>query len=184
MRPGNSLEGCSSGAAKKVSSSHLGRLFVSSGVQTIRQLSWFEISKYFILRCLTRPDQTPTLAPPKMKSRTRAMQPAPSASPRTRRCTIAVNGVVQGVGFRPAVYRLAVSHRVAGTVRNSRAGVVIEVEGDEASLGAFLTALGNEAPGPVSVSWDEPEGATSFSIGISSHDGRARFSPAPDSAMC
>jgi len=61
--------------------------------------------------------------------------------PRVRHCTITVDGVVQGIGFRPSVYRLAVSHGVAGSVRNSRAGVLIEAEGDEATLEAFPSAI-------------------------------------------
>src|SRR5262249_19348586 len=118
-----------------------------------------------------------------MASQTSAVQ-APSAGSRLRRCTITVNGVAQGIGFRPFVYRLAVSQGVAGTVRNSRAGVVIEVEGDAESLGSFLAALAKEAPGAVSVAWAQPEGTTGFSIVSSSHHGGACFSPAPDSAIC
>src|SRR5262245_8634382 len=76
--------------------------------------------------------------------------------PRVRRCTIAVDGIVQGVGFRPSVYRLAVSYGLAGSVRNSRAGVLIDAEGENASLDAFLRALEADAPGEVSVAWDQP----------------------------
>ena len=133
---------------------------------------------------MTSPYWAPTLAPQKVRTWATVSQRALLASPRVRRCTITVNGVVQGVGFRPSVYRLAVSHGVAGTVRNSRAGVVIDVEGDDASLEAFLTALGNNVPGAVSVAWAQPEGLAGFSIEVSAHDGKARFSPAPDSAMC
>ena len=118
-----------------------------------------------------------------MSHRTAILQRGSLAYPRTRRCTITVDGVVQGIGFRPSVYRLAVTHGVAGTVRNSRAGVVIEAEGDAASLEAFLAALGNDAPGVVSIAWAQPEGLAGFSIAGSAHDGRARFSPAPDRAM-
>jgi hydrogenase maturation protein HypF len=119
-----------------------------------------------------------------MSNRTAISQCGSLASPRARRCTITVDGVVQGIGFRPSVYRLAVTHGVAGTVRNSRAGVVIEAEGDDASLEEFLTALGKAAPGAVSVAWAQPEGLAGFSIAGSAHDGRARFAPAPDTAMC
>ena len=104
--------------------------------------------------------------------------------PRVRHCTITVEGVVQGIGFRPSVYRLAVSHRLAGSVRNSRTGVLIEAEGDDAALDAFLTALGDDAPGKMSVAWREPEGLAGFSIADSARDGIARFSPAPDRAVC
>jgi hydrogenase maturation protein HypF len=104
--------------------------------------------------------------------------------PPRRRCTIAVEGVVQGIGFRPSVYRLAVSHGVAGSVRNARAGVLIEAEGDDTSLQAFLAALAGHAPGDVSVAWGQPEGLAGFSIATSARDGIARFSPVPDLALC
>jgi len=104
--------------------------------------------------------------------------------PHMRHCTIAVDGVVQGIGFRPSVYRLAVSHGVAGSVRNSRAGVLIEAEGDDATIEAFLAAIGGNAPGAVSVAWGQPEGLTGFFIASSASDGVARFSPAPDRAVC
>jgi len=103
---------------------------------------------------------------------------------RVRHCTIVVGGVVQGIGFRPVVYRLAVGHRIAGSVRNSRAGVLIEAEGDDASLRAFLAALGADAPGEVSVVWGAPEGLAGFSIASSSRDGVARLSPAVDRGLC
>jgi hydrogenase maturation protein HypF len=57
-----------------------------------------------------------------------------------------VRGVVQGVGFRPFVYGLAVRHRLAGFVLNDGEGVLIEAEGDEAALEAFGGALATEAP--------------------------------------
>jgi len=59
---------------------------------------------------------------------------------------ITVKGVVQGVGFRPFVYRLAKRLGLTGSVRNTGEGVVIEVFGDEAALSSFLRALHDEAP--------------------------------------
>jgi acylphosphatase len=100
--------------------------------------------------------------------------------PRMRRCRITVDGVVQGIGLRPSVYRLAVRHGVAGSVCNSRAGVLIDAEGDDASLESFLSVLNDDAPGHVSVAWVEPEGLAGFSIAVSAHDGVARFSSVPD----
>ena len=46
---------------------------------------------------------------------------------------VTVRGVVQGVGFRPFVYRLANHHNLKGWVRNTSGSVEIEVEGDEES---------------------------------------------------
>ena len=57
-----------------------------------------------------------------------------------------VTGVVQGVGFRPFVHRLALRHGLAGWVRNESGEVHIEVEGSERELTAFLRALRREAP--------------------------------------
>jgi hydrogenase maturation protein HypF len=59
---------------------------------------------------------------------------------------ITVQGIVQGVGFRPFVYGLASRLGLGGTVRNNTTGVVIEVEGEPACLDNFLRALVAEAP--------------------------------------
>ena len=63
-----------------------------------------------------------------------------------RRCTVAVEGVVQGVGFRPFVYRLAQTRRLAGYVRNDSRGVLIELQGQQSLIQRFLDALVSEAP--------------------------------------
>ena len=57
-----------------------------------------------------------------------------------------VRGVVQGVGFRPFVHGLAGRNRLGGFVLNDGGGVVIEAEGDPASLDAFAASLREEAP--------------------------------------
>ena len=62
---------------------------------------------------------------------------------------IEVSGVVQGVGFRPFVYRLAKQNGLSGWVRNTSGSVQIEVEGEEEALNSFLRQLKTEAP-PVS----------------------------------
>lgn len=60
------------------------------------------------------------------------------------RAQVIVRGVVQGVGFRPFIYRLAKRHGLFGSVTNTAEGVLIDVEGR--SLAAFLEALRAEAP--------------------------------------
>ena len=65
---------------------------------------------------------------------------------RTVRSETLVRGTVQGVGFRPFVYRLATSLGLAGSVRNSPHGVVIEIEGEAKTVTAFLDRLISEAP--------------------------------------
>jgi hydrogenase maturation protein HypF len=66
------------------------------------------------------------------------------------RASLEVEGIVQGVGFRPFIYRLAGRHELAGWVRNTGRGVQIEVEGASDSLSAFCRAIREEAP-PLSV---------------------------------
>ena len=67
------------------------------------------------------------------------------ASTRTR-VGVRVTGVVQGVGFRPFVHRLAHELELTGYVGNDAAGVFIEVEGDDAAVTAFTHRLRPEAP--------------------------------------
>ena len=57
-----------------------------------------------------------------------------------------VNGIVQGVGFRPFVYRLAVGYGLKGSIRNTASGVLIEVQGIPALLDEFARRLLNDRP--------------------------------------
>ncbi|MFZ5453260.1 MAG: carbamoyltransferase HypF [Thermodesulfobacteriota bacterium] len=57
-----------------------------------------------------------------------------------------VTGIVQGVGFRPFVYRLALNHNLAGWVCNTSGGVEIQVAGSPQSLEIFVRELAAEAP--------------------------------------
>jgi hydrogenase maturation protein HypF len=59
---------------------------------------------------------------------------------------IEVSGIVQGVGFRPYVYRLANQRRLAGTIRNTSSGVTIEVQGPRTAIEDFITHLRSDAP--------------------------------------
>ena len=65
--------------------------------------------------------------------------------PRSR-LRLRVQGVVQGVGFRPFVYRLATEEQLSGFVRNDAAGVEIEIEGDRQSLARFHAQLRQNPP--------------------------------------
>jgi hydrogenase maturation protein HypF len=85
------------------------------------------------------------------------------------RVHIHVRGVVQGVGFRPFVFRLARTLGLSGHVFNSNTGVTIEIEGSDSALGEFLKALRSESPRlaevqEVTVSSIVTLGTTGFSI--------------------
>jgi len=60
--------------------------------------------------------------------------------------TVLIKGIVQGVGFRPFIYRLATNLSLKGFVLNSSSGVVIEAEGDEVAIKTFLDKIPLYAP--------------------------------------
>jgi hydrogenase maturation protein HypF len=102
---------------------------------------------------------------------------------------IEVRGTVQGVGFRPWVYRLAVEEGLSGRVRNDARGVTIEVFGRPEALEAFLRRLGKEAP-PAALLREVREERIpadplpGFSIVRSEGEGARRVSIPPDLATC
>ena len=103
--------------------------------------------------------------------------------------SIEVRGVVQGVGFRPHVARLAAAHGIAGEVGNDELSVFIEAEGTAAALDAFVGALVAEAPPlasvlDVRVTDRAPSGASGFRIVPSRHRVGARTLVPPDVAVC
>jgi hydrogenase maturation protein HypF len=59
---------------------------------------------------------------------------------------IDVSGIVQGVGFRPYVYRLATGRHLRGTICNTSAGVTIEIQGPAETVQDFVERLPAEAP--------------------------------------
>src|SRR5512143_2320027 len=68
------------------------------------------------------------------------------AGTRTVRRRMEVSGIVQGVGFRPYVYRLAKERALGGAISNTAAGVVIEIEGTPAAVEDFVAVLPVQAP--------------------------------------
>lgn len=72
--------------------------------------------------------------------------PARRDPPGDQRWLVRVSGTVQGVGFRPFVYRQARGRHLVGTVRNDTAGVLVDVQGPPAQLQALCRALAEEPP--------------------------------------
>jgi len=70
---------------------------------------------------------------------------------------IRVEGIVQGVGFRPYVAGLAQDLALAGFVGNDLHGVFIEVEGSLGATGAFVERLPGEAPPLAVIEWVDVE---------------------------
>lgn len=105
---------------------------------------------------------------------------------------VAVEGVVQGVGFRPFVYRLATELGLAGWVQNTNEGVMLEVEGQASALNHFVGRLDREKPSlchmvDVVVTRLDPLGAAArgdaFAIRPSGQ-GNRRVAVLPDVATC
>jgi hydrogenase maturation protein HypF len=105
------------------------------------------------------------------------------------RLRIRVEGIVQGVGFRPFVHALASRHGLGGFVGNDTEGVFIEVEGAPGELRGFLEGLEREAP-PLAViervTTEEraPTGETVFLIVESEVRGERQTLISPDTATC
>lgn len=114
---------------------------------------------------------------------------ATAASGLRRRVRVRVQGTVQGVGFRPYVYRLAGELELAGYVLNDSHGVLAEVEGAALAVAEFLVRLASEAP-PLArveqVRAEEltPAGTAGFQILASPRGGVPDAPVAPDSATC
>lgn len=73
------------------------------------------------------------------------------AAPATSRLALRITGAVQGVGFRPYVYRLAQAQGLAGWVRNTPGGVSLEIEGEERTVRRFVSLLQVEVRPPAAI---------------------------------
>ncbi|MGC8763146.1 MAG: acylphosphatase [Acidobacteriota bacterium] len=105
------------------------------------------------------------------------------------RVRIRCRGVVQGVGFRPAVYRLAASLDLAGWVLNGPDGVVLEVEGPQATVAAFSARLRESLPPLARLEEVEeipvpPLGEAGFRVLESETGPRRSALVPPDAALC
>ncbi len=103
--------------------------------------------------------------------------------------SIRVRGVVQGVGFRPFVYRLACANTLNGWVLNAEEGVEIHLEGAEASLEAFIRDLKAQPPPAATISEidvqpAQPTGLNKFTIRESERKNRPTVRISPDLPIC
>jgi hydrogenase maturation protein HypF len=107
----------------------------------------------------------------------------------TNACDIRVRGVVQGVGFRPFVFRLARANALAGWVLNDEDGVEIHLEGAGSALDAFVRSLVVERPAASSIQAidihaAQPSGFKEFTIRCSRLRGRPSVRISPDLPVC
>lgn len=107
-----------------------------------------------------------------------------------KRYNIRVFGVVQGVGFRPFIYRLAVTHNLNGWVRNTSGYVEVDVEGTHADVTAFINNIKVQAPKAARIENIEPlelaqiSDYTSFEIRSSQHHSDEYQLVSPDLSTC
>ena len=105
------------------------------------------------------------------------------------RLRLQITGLVQGVGFRPFVFRLAEDAGLKGYVLNDSTGVLIEVEGESRKLDEFLVRIEREKPGHSMIyslqhTFIEESGYTEFRIRQSSDNGDKRAPVLPDITVC
>jgi hydrogenase maturation protein HypF len=114
--------------------------------------------------------------------------PKPPRSPRSR-LKLFFRGAVQGVGFRPFIYRMAAERGLAGWVNNSPQGVFLEIEGATTQLVNFVSQLELEKPPRsdiqgVEAAWLEPANYECFEIRKSAEAGEKSAMVLPDIATC
>ena len=102
---------------------------------------------------------------------------------------LAVNGIVQGVGFRPFVYQLAHRCRLKGEVANTSSGVTIHIEGSEKKIQPFIRNLAEKSPPlahitEISSSYEPVRGYEEFTIQGSKQESSRRTLISPDMAVC
>ena len=104
-------------------------------------------------------------------------------------CHITVTGLVQGVGFRPFVYRIAIKHNLSGWVRNTNECVEIFIQGPQRSIENFLDELISDPPvasniGQVIPVYTEPTDLKGFRITRSENTSDKITEISPDIAVC
>ncbi len=102
---------------------------------------------------------------------------------------VEIRGLVQGVGFRPFIYRLASEFKLLGTVENNNRGVTLYIEGDETNVSQFIDNLPKRIPEASSISFLEvhetkPERFIDFSIIKSKSISDEVTEVSPDIGVC
>ncbi len=102
---------------------------------------------------------------------------------------IHINGIVQGVGFRPFIYALAQKHHITGWVRNSSAGVDIVANGEAAAMDAFVEDIHQQSPplsriDDIQVEVITPDGFEDFRIVASKVEENGFIPVSPDMSIC
>ena len=106
-----------------------------------------------------------------------------------QRHRLRIKGQVQGVGFRPFIFRLAQKYKLTGFVQNSLNGVVIEVEGSPQYLEQFLSDIQDQIPPlanihHINLATIPVKGSFSFQILQSHQTGTVQTGITPDSVLC
>ncbi len=109
--------------------------------------------------------------------------------PASKAVEVRIRGVVQGVGFRPFVHRLALHHGICGWVRNEAGAVRIQAEGIDAALASFVEDLTHQAPPlariiALDVAPTRWSGADGFRVLVSDVTPAGRLPVSPDVAVC
>ncbi len=102
---------------------------------------------------------------------------------------IRIEGIVQGVGFRPFVHRLARKHGISGSVSNTTSGVTIEAEGEKIDISSFYADLEKLAPPAAQVQGrkiehKELQGFSGFRVHESVHETGSSILMPPDLGTC
>ena len=106
------------------------------------------------------------------------------------RLKTSIEGIVQGVGMRPTIYRYATDAGITGFVNNTPEGVFIEAQGTEVNTDRFLNLVKNAPPPQAKLNKittkkvDIIHGETKFEIILSDHSGNKTTDMSPDLATC
>jgi hydrogenase maturation protein HypF len=116
-------------------------------------------------------------------------QEVPEEDRSVKRKAIEITGIVQGIGYRPFVYNLALAHSIRGWVLNNEKGVLIDAEGEDGALDLFIEGLTRLAPPlarieTLAASPFEPQGYTCFEIRQSKEASEGFTLISPDVATC